>query len=116
MAFDTEHQMASMDDKLAGWQVANLDEQFSNLARETGFTPPAPPTGATTARAAPATRLRSADWRYLAFAGALLAASIAAAVWWWSSQAHTAMVASSAPTPLRQAAEAAAPKLSLIHI
>ena len=105
--------MASMDDKLAGWQVANLEEQFSNLARETGFSSPAPPTGATTSRATSATRLRLADWRYLAIAGALLAASMAAAAWWWSSQAHTAMVAPapSAPISLTQAAaEAATPK------
>jgi uncharacterized protein YhaN len=102
--------MASMDDKLAEWQIANLEEQFSNLAREAGFSPPAPPTSMKTARATLASRLRLADWRYAAFAGSLLAASIGVAVWWWSSQAHTTMAAPSAPISLTQAAEAAAPK------
>jgi len=103
--------MASMDDKLAEWEIANLEEQFSSLAREAGFSPPAPPTGMKTGSATLASRLRSADWRYAAFAGSLLAASIGVAAWWWSSQAHTTMVAPSAPISLTQAAaEAAAPK------
>ena len=88
--------MASMDDKLAEWEIANLEEQFSSLAREAGFSPPAPPTGMKTGSATLASRLRSADWRYAAFAGSLLAASIGVAAWWWSSQAHTTMVAPSA--------------------
>ena len=76
-----------LDDKLAEWEIANLEEQFSNLAREAGFSPPAPPTGMKAGRATLATRLRSADWRYAAFAGSLLAASIGVAAWWWSSHA-----------------------------
>jgi hypothetical protein len=52
-----------------------------------------------------------ANWRYVAFVGSLLAASIGVAAWWWSSSAHTAIMPPSAPAPLTQAApEAVAPK------
>jgi TolA-binding protein len=102
---------STLDDRLAERQIASLEEQFSNLARETGFSPQAPSTSMKTARALLATRHRLAGWRYAAFAGSLLAACIGVAAWWWSSSADTAMVAPSAPIALtRAAAEAAAPK------
>jgi hypothetical protein len=95
------------DDEL----IASLQEQMSNLAREEGASPSAPPTSMKTSRAPLATIHRLADWRYVAFVGSLLAASIGVAAWWWSSSVDTAMMARSDPAPLTQAApEAAAPK------
>src|SRR5258705_10021164 len=61
-----------------------------------------------TARPPPATIHRLADWRYVAFVGSLLAASIGVAAWWWSSSVDTAMLAPLDPAPLTQAAPAAA--------
>jgi hypothetical protein len=88
-----------------------LEQQLSNLAREAGFSPSAPPANMKTSRAPLATIHRLADWRSLAFVGSLLAASIGVAAWWWSSSVATAMMAPSDPAPLTQAApEAAGPK------
>jgi hypothetical protein len=85
IAFDTEHQM----------DFASLDERLSTLLREAGVNPSDPPASTKTFRA---------NWRYVAFVGSLLAASIGVAAWWWSSSAHTAMMApSDHPAPLTQA-------------
>ena len=98
------------DDKLAEGQIASLEQQFSNLAREVGISPSAPPTSMKTSRLPLAMSHRLADWRFVAFAGSLLAASIAVAAW-RSSSVDTARTAPSDPRPLAQAApEAAAPK------
>jgi hypothetical protein len=97
----------TLDDEL----IASLQEQMSNFAREEGASPSAPPTSMKTSRAPLATIHRLADWRYVAFVGSLLAASIGVAAWWWSSSVDTAMMAPSDPAPLTQATpEAAAPK------
>ncbi|WP_225709345.1 hypothetical protein [Bradyrhizobium cenepequi] len=106
---DTEHQMDStLDDRLAERQIA---EQLSNLAREAGVSPSAPPTSMKTSRAPLATTHQLANWRHVAFVCSLLAASIGVAAWWWSSSAHTAMIAPSDPALLAQAPpEAVAPK------
>jgi hypothetical protein len=106
---------STLDDKDAEGQIAkSLEEQFSNLvklAREAGVGPLARPTSRKTSRAPPAPIHRSAGWRYVAFVGSLLAASIGVAAWRWSSSVDTAMMAPSDPAPLTQAApEAAAPK------
>ena len=100
-----------MDSTLNDKLIAGLDEQLSNLRREAGVNPSDPPASIKTFRAPPATIHRLANWRYVAFVGSLLAASIGVAAWWWSSSAHTAMMAPSDPAPLTQAApEAVAPK------
>jgi TolA-binding protein len=97
---------STLDDEL----IANLKEQISNLAREEGASPSASPTSMKASRAPLATIHRLADWRYVAFVGSLLAASIGVAAWWWSSSVDTAMMARSDPAPLTPAApEAAAP-------
>ena len=102
---------STLNDKFAEGQAASLEQQLSNLAREAGISPSAPPTSMKTSRAPPATSHRLADWRHAAFVGSLLAASIGVAAWWWSSSADTAMMAPSDPTPLTQAApETDAPK------
>ena len=102
---------STLDDKLVEGQIASLEEQLSNLAREVGVNPSDPPASMKTSRAPLATIHRLADWRYVAFVGSLLAASIGVAAWWWSSSADTAMMAPSTRAPLTQAApEAAAPK------
>jgi hypothetical protein len=68
-----------------------------------------PPTSMKTSRATPPTIHRLVDWRYVAFAGSLLAASIGVAAW-WSSFVDTAMMAPSDAAPLTHAApDAAAP-------
>jgi endonuclease/exonuclease/phosphatase (EEP) superfamily protein YafD len=105
---DTEHQVDStLDDE---W-IASFKEQISNSTREAGASPSAQPTSIKTSRVPLATIHRLADWRYLAFVGSLLAASIGVAAWWWSSSVDTAMMAPSDPAPLTQAApEAALPK------
>src|SRR3984893_13685397 len=95
---------STLDDKLAERQFASLEEQLSNLAREAGVNPSEPPTTMKTFRAPPATIHGLADWRYLAFVGSLLAASIGVAAWWWSSSVHTETIAPSEPAPLTQAA------------
>jgi TolA-binding protein len=96
---------STLNDQLMEGQLASLDdEQFSNLARELGVNPPDPPTSIKASSAPPAMIHRLANWRYVAFVGSLLAASIGVAAWWWSSSAHTAMMALSAPAPLTQAA------------
>jgi hypothetical protein len=100
IAFDTEHQVDS-----------TLDDELIASLKELGVSPSAPPTSMKTSRAPLATIHRLADWRYVAFVGSLLAASIGVAAWWWSASVDTAMMARSDPAPLTQAApEAAAPK------
>ncbi len=101
---------STLDDRLAEGQIESWEERLSNLAREAGVSPSAPPTSMMTSRAPLATIHRLADWRYVAFVGSLLAASIGVAAWWWSSSVDTARIALSDPAPLTQAApEAAAP-------
>lgn len=99
---------STLDDKLAEEQITkSLEEQFSNLvnlAHEEEVGPLAPPTRRKTSRAPPATIHRSAGWRYVAFVGSLLAASIGVAAWRWSSSVDTAMMAPSDPAPLTRAA------------
>ena len=96
------------DNKLAEGQIESC---LSNLLSEAGVSPSAPPTTMKTSRAPRATSHRSAGWRYVAFVGSLLAASIGVAAWWWSSSADTAMMAPSDPASLTQAAsKAVAPK------
>ncbi len=99
---------STLDDSLAEGQIASLEEQLSNLTREAGVSPSAPPTSMKTSRAPLATIHRLADWRYVAFVGSLMAASIGVAAWWWSSSVDTAMMAPSDPAPLTQAAPEAA--------
>jgi hypothetical protein len=99
---------STLDDSLAEGQIASLEEQLSNLTREAGVSPSAPPTSMKTSRAPLATIHRLADWRYVAFVGSLLAASIGVAAWWWSSSVDMAMMAPSDPAPLTQAAPEAA--------
>jgi endonuclease/exonuclease/phosphatase (EEP) superfamily protein YafD len=99
---------STLDDSLAEGQIASLEEQLSNLTREAGVSPSAPPTSMKTSRAPLAASHRLADWRYVAFVGSLLAASIGVAAWWWSSSVDTAMMAPSDPAPLTQAAPEAA--------
>jgi regulator of replication initiation timing len=102
---------STLNVKLAEGQVASVEQQLSNLAREAGISPSAPPTTMEMSRPPPATSHRLADWRYVAFAGSLLAASIGVAAGWRSSSVDTATMARSDPTPPTQAApEAAAPK------
>jgi hypothetical protein len=102
---------STLDDKLTERQLASLDELLLNLAREAGPNPSDPPASMKTSRAPLATIHRLAGWRYVAFVGSLLAASIGVAAWWWSSSVDTAMMAPSDPAPLTQAApEAAAQK------
>ena len=102
---------STMSSRLAEGQIASLEEQLSNLAREAGFSPSTPPPSMKTSHAPPATTHRLADWRYVAIAGCLLAACIGVVAWWWSSSPDTAMTAPSAPIALAQAApEATAPK------
>ena len=96
----------TLDDEL----IASLKEQISSLEREEGASPSAPPTSMKTSRTLLARIHRLANWRYVAFAGSLLAASIGVAAWWWSSSVDTAMMARSDPAPLTQAVpEAVAP-------
>ena len=90
------------DKQIERWeeQIESWEERLSNLAREVGVSPSEPPASI---KRPSATIHRLANWRYLAFVGSLLAASIGVAAW-WSSSAHTAMMAPSAPAPLTQAA------------
>ena len=71
------------DDKLAEGQIASLEQQFSNLAREVGISPsdPAPPASMKTSRLSLATSHRLADWRFVVLVGSLLVASIGVAAW-----------------------------------
>ena len=95
---------STLDDKLTEGPFASLEEQLSNLAREARITHSDPPTSIETFSPPPPTIHELADWRYLAFVGSLLAASIGAAAWRWSSSVDTAMMAPSAPAHLTQAA------------
>ncbi|WBL77270.1 hypothetical protein I3J27_30255 [Bradyrhizobium xenonodulans] len=97
---------STLDDKLSEGRFASLEEQLSNLAREAGVSPSAPPTSMRTF-SPPPTIQELADWRYLAFVGSLLAVSIGAAAWWWSSSVHTETMAPSDPAPLTQDAPTA---------
>jgi hypothetical protein len=98
---------STLDDKLTEGPFASLEEQLSNLAREATVTPSDPPTSIETFSPPPPTIHQLADWRYLAFVGSLLAASIGVAAWWWSSSVHTEAMAPSDPAPLTQAAPTA---------
>ncbi|OAF07963.1 hypothetical protein [Bradyrhizobium neotropicale] len=106
---------STLDDPLAEGQIASLEEQLSNLAREAGVRPSAPPssirwTSMRTSRVPFAAIHRLADWRYVAF-GSLLVASIGVAASWRSSSVDTAITAPAAPASLAQAAlDVAAPK------
>jgi hypothetical protein len=100
---------STLDDRFAEGQIASLEEQLSNLAREAGVSPSAPRTSMKTSRAPLKTIHRLADWRYMAFVGSLLAASIGVAAWWWSSSVDPAMMAPLDPAPLTQAAPEATP-------
>jgi TolA-binding protein len=101
--------MDSTLDKLAGGQIVSWEGRLSNLAREAGVSPSAPPTSMKTFRAPLATIHRLAGW-LVAFVSSLLAASIGFAAWWWLSSVDTAMMAPTDPAPLTQAApEAAVP-------
>ena len=100
---------STMSNRLAEGQIASLEEQLSNLAREAGFS--SSPPSAKTPAPLPPTSHRLADWRHLAVAGCLLAAAIGLVAWWWPSSPDTAATAPSAPMALAQAApQAAAPK------
>jgi outer membrane murein-binding lipoprotein Lpp len=100
---------STLDDKLAEGQIESWEERLSNLAREAGVSPSAPPTSMKTFRTPLATIHRLAGW-LVAFVSFLLAASIGFAAWWWLSSVDTAMMALSDPAPLTQAVpEAAAP-------
>jgi hypothetical protein len=102
---------STLDDRFAEGQIASLEEQLSNLAREAGVNPSAPQTSMKTSRAPLATFHRLADWRHVAFVGSLLAASIGVAAWCWSSSVDMAKMTPLDPAPLSQAAsEVAAPK------
>jgi outer membrane murein-binding lipoprotein Lpp len=101
---------STLDDKLADGQIASLEEQLSNLAREAGVSPSArptriPPTSMKTSRAPLAAIHRLADWRYVAFVGSLLAASIGVAASWWSSSVDPAIMAPADPARLTHAAQ-----------
>ncbi|WP_234680981.1 hypothetical protein [Bradyrhizobium monzae] len=98
---------STLDDKLTEGPFASLEEQLSNLARDARVHPRDPQTGIETlGRPLPTIRYFS-DWRYLAFVGSLLAASIGFAAWWWSSSVYTETIAPSDPAPLTQAAPTA---------
>jgi TolA-binding protein len=100
---------STLDDKLAEGQIESWEGRLSNLAREAGVSPSAPPTSMKTFRTPLATIHRLAGW-LVAFVSFLLAASIGFAAWWWLSSVDTAMMALSDPAPLTQAVpEAAAP-------
>ena len=102
---------STLYDKLREGQIPSLEEQLSNLTREAGIGPSAPPTSVKTARALLATIHRLADWRHVAFVGSLLAASIGLAAWRWSPSVDTAMMTPLDQAPQSQAAwKVAAPK------
>jgi hypothetical protein len=96
-----------LDDRLAEGQIASLEDQLSNLAREAGVSPSAPP--ASMKRSSTTLATIQADWHYVAVVGSLLAASIGVAAWWWLSSVDTAMMAPSNPAPLTSAAPDVAP-------
>jgi outer membrane murein-binding lipoprotein Lpp len=91
-----------LDDRLVEGQIASLDEQLSNLAREVGVSSSAAPTSIKRLPITLATL--QADWHYVAFVGSLLAASLGVVAWWWSSSADTAKMPPSDPAPLTRAA------------
>ena len=117
---------STLDDKLADGQIASLEEQLSNLAREAGVSSSArptrtPPTSMKTSRAPLAPIHRLADWRYVAFVGSLLAAFIGVAASWWSSSVDPAIMAPADPARLTHAApdvaasKDAAPTVVALH-
>lgn len=95
---------STLDDKLTEGPFASLEEQLSNLAHEAGVNPRDPQTGIETLGPPLPTIRAFSDWRYLAFVGALLAASIGFSAWWWSSSVHTETLAPLDPAPLIHAA------------
>ena len=87
------------NDRLTEEQVASLEEQLLNLAREAGVIASNRPTSINTSRIPPATPDRPPHLRYVALAAALLVATLGLAVWWWSSPAtRTKTTASEATT------------------
>ncbi|GAB9221185.1 hypothetical protein BDS110ZK18_57230 [Bradyrhizobium diazoefficiens] len=90
-----------LDDRLVEGQIASLEEQLSNLAREAGVSSSAAPISIKQSPITLATL--QADWRYVAFVGSLLAASLGVVAWWWSFSADTAKMPPSDPAPLARA-------------
>ncbi|UGY14650.1 hypothetical protein [Bradyrhizobium septentrionale] len=94
---------STLNDKVAEGRLTSLEQQLLNLAREAGVSPSGPPIGLKPLRPPLATIHQLADWRLLAFVGAVLAASIGGAAWWWMSSADPAIMPPSKSTPLTQA-------------
>jgi outer membrane murein-binding lipoprotein Lpp len=119
--FDTEHQMNSMLDGRPeeARMIANLEEQVSNLTREVGVIPSAPPASVKRSPTTPAAT--KTNWHYVASVGCLLAACIGVAAWWWSSFVGTAKMPPSDPVRLTRAApatvapDAVAPTAAALH-
>jgi hypothetical protein len=94
----------ALDDELTERQFATLEEQLSNLAREVRGNPSDPPTSIEAFSPPPPSIHGLANWRYVAFAGSLLAVSIGFAAWWWSSSVQTEiMTPSDAASPAQVA-------------
>ena len=91
-----------LDDRLVEGQIASLEEQLSNLAREAGVSSSAAPTSIKRFPILLATL--QADWRYVALVGSLLAVSLGVVAWWWSFSADTAKMPPPDPAPLARAA------------
>lgn len=91
-----------LDDRLVEGQIASLEEQLSNLAREAGVSSAAAPTSIKRFPILLATL--QADWRYVALVGSLLAVSLGVVAWWWSFSADTAKMPPPDPAPLARAA------------
>ena len=87
-----------LNESFAERQIASLQEELSNLAREAEVGPSAPPAGMKRSPTTPAT-IR-AGWRHVALVGSLLAACIGVAAWWWSSSVDTAPLTRAAPDPV----------------
>ena len=91
-----------LDDRLVEGQIASLEEQLSNLAREAGVSSAAAPTSIKRFPILLATL--QADWRYVALVGSLLAVSLGVVAWWWSFSADTAKMPPPDPAPLARSA------------
>lgn len=103
-----------LDDRLVEGQIASLEEQLSNLAREAGVSSSAAPISIERSPITLATL--QADWRYVASVGFLLAASLGVVAWWWSFSADAAKMPPSDPAPLARAApEAVVPSAVVLR-